>query len=640
LAAALAGCAEPSIVREGQRVGTEQLVADDLAAARRDVEAGRLAQAEQRLAALAEDAPRARRADEVLLLLGQVRAQRGDHERAVAAWRRLLDEFPRTRLDAEARLRAAQSYEKLRRPELARSVLEGAAFDRASAEERVLLFRRIADLARSERDFPAAVRALAFARRDLEDEAALEELDFEVGELIEERLRDPELEALAPRLPAGPVHDRLRLELARRQIARGEFAAAQETLEALPQRMREPEEVRRARLLAQAEQGARTDVYPLGLLLPLSGGYAAFGAQALRGFALGLDLFAEVPGRFRVMVRDTRGEPETARRLVRELVAEGARAIVGPMRSAVAAEAAAQAEQERVPLLLLSNREIESGQGYVFRVGSAAAEQAQLLVTYAHGALDAQRFAILYPRDRFGTAYKDAFWEAVEAGGGRVVGVEAYEPGSVDLQAEIRKLVGLAHLTKEESARVAERDRLRRNPVANRARLAHPELANLPPYIDFDALFLPDSADSAGLILPQLQFFDVRGVPFLGPSEWASPKLLEIAGSAAEGSVFVAAFDARAPEPAVQEFVARYAEAFGEEPGAQAAEAYDAARMLASIVEEAGHPTPDELRGRLHELREFTGVTGISGFGEHGEPRKRLHLTRVTRGQLEPVALP
>ncbi len=640
LALLVLGCAEPSVVRDGRRVSAEQAASADLVAVRREMDAGKFRAAEQTLRRLIEESPRGRRTDEALLLLGQVRERQGDQEGAIAAYRRLLDQFPASRFDAEARLGAADAYEKQGRLELGRALLEDAAFDRAPAETRVRLYRKIADLARAEHDYPAAVRALAFERRELDDTRELEELDFEVSELIEERLRDPELEALEPRLPPGPVHDRVELELAQRQIARGEYAAARETLGRLPRRMREAEETRRARLLEQAQRGTRTDVYPLGLLLPLSGGYAAFGAQALRGFTLGLELFGEVPGRFRVLVRDTHGEPEHARRLVRELAAEGARAIVGPMRSAEAAEAAAQAQEERVPLLVLSNRELEGTHDYAFRLGSAATEQARLLVAYARRALDAQRFAILYPRDRFGTAYKDAFWEAVEAEGGRVVGSEAYAPGAVDLQAEIKKLVGLAYLTPAEKTLLAERDRLRRNPVANRARLAQPDLANLPPHVDFDALFVPDAAESAGLILPQLHFFDVRGVAFLGPHEWDSPKLLEIAGPAAEGAVFVSAFDPRSDKPGVQEFVMRFEEAYGEAPRVEAAEAYDAARMLRALVEGSDSPSPEQLRGELFVVRDFIGVTGISGFGEHGEPRKQLQLTRVTRGRFEPLVIP
>jgi ABC-type branched-subunit amino acid transport system substrate-binding protein len=632
------GCAQPSLVRDGQRVAREEAVAGDLASARRDFDAGRLPPAEQRLSRLLEEAPDARRADEALLLLGRVHAKQGHPDRAIAAWRRLLDEFPASRFGAETRLLAADAYEKKGRPELAREVLEGAAFERAPVELRVQMLRRIADLARAERDFPGAVRALAFVRRELDDATELAELDFEISELVEERLRDAELETLIPRLPAGPVHDRVQLELVRRQIARGEYSGALDTLGRLPRRMREAEETRRARLLEQAIRGSRTDVYPLGLLLPLTGGYAPFGSQALRGLALGLELFEEVPGRFHVIVRDTRGEPELARRLVRELVSQGARAIVGPMRSAVAAEAAAQAEEERVPLLVLSNRSIEQEQSYAFRIGSTPEEQAGLLVDYASRTLQARRFAILYPRDRFGTAYKDAFWAAVEAGGGRVVGAESYPPGAVDLQNEIKKLVGLAHLSAEERALVAERDRLRRNPAANRDRLA--ALANLPPHIDFDALFLPDAAESAGLILPQLHFFDVRNVAFLGPHEWASPKLLEIAGAAAEGAVFADLFDAASPEPAVQGFVARYEESFGEAPTAQAAEAYDAARILRSLIEGSQSPSSEQLRGLLLGLRDFSGVCGIQGFTVRGEPRKKLHLTRVTHGRFEPLVNP
>jgi hypothetical protein len=150
--------------------------------------------------------------------------------------------------------------------------------------------------------------------------------------------------------------------------------------------------------------------------------------------------------------------------------------------------------------------------------------------------------AILYPEDEYGLSFKDRFWEAVEANGGTVVGVEKYPPGSVDWQPEIKRLVGLAHLSRDQQALVDERNKLRRRAADNADKLASPRFQGLPPYVDFDAVFIPDDAPSVGLILPQLRFFDVRDVVYLGGSGWNDPALVKIAGREAQRAVFTDEF--------------------------------------------------------------------------------------------------
>ena len=69
---------------------------------------------------------------------------------------------------------------------------------------------------------------------------------------MNERLREPELEALAPRLPRGPVFDRVNLVLASRALARNDVAKARKALDRLPRQLSGADDAERARLLARA----------------------------------------------------------------------------------------------------------------------------------------------------------------------------------------------------------------------------------------------------------------------------------------------------------------------------------------------------------------------------------------------------
>jgi ABC-type branched-subunit amino acid transport system substrate-binding protein len=322
---------------------------------------------------------------------------------------------------------------------------------------------------------------------------------------------------------------------------------------------------------------------------------------------------------------------------VRELAAAGVVAIVGPLRSAEAVAAAPVAEEAGVPLLTLAQREDLALLGEsVFRLGLTASDQVRALLDYAFERAGARRFAILWPRDDYGTLFKNLFWDEVEKRGGEVVGAEPYTPGAADLQAEIKRLVGLYYLEPNERKLVAERDRMARRPQENAAKLASAPFSGLPPYVDFDALFVPDEAAQVGLILPQLRFYEIRDVALLGPSGWNDPRLLEIAAREARGAVFTDAFFARSAYPFVQEFVQRYHVAYGEEPDHLAAEGFDAVAILRAVLDGRA-PSRGELRRSLLSVRDFPGVSGLTSFDEAGGTRKDLYLLTVRQGAIEEV---
>ncbi len=631
----LAACAQPQVLRDGVMMPYERAAEADLRRARELIAGGRLEQARGVLDGFLAELPSSRRTDEALFLLGEVQLELGDAERAALTWRRLLERYPRSRLAPETRLRTARTYRELGRPEIGRRILAEARFERADDQLRVQMYRLLADLARAAGDYPEAVRALAHSLRDAQDTAEIFEIELELDELIADRLRDQELEALGDRLPRGPVFDQVQIETARRAIQRAEFDAALGALDRLPRRLRPRDEAERVRLLAQADAGARVVMHTLGLAVPLSGPYASFGDSVLRGVTLALEIFGDPPGRYRLIVRDTAGDLERGSAAVRALAGEGVRAIIGPMRSIVAAEAAPLAEQARVPLLTLAPSEgLDFLGDFIFRLGMTPSDQVEVLLDYAVHRKGYSRFAILYPRDDYGTTFKNLFWDEVEELGGLVVGVESYAPDAVDLQTEIKKLVGLHYITEEEQEILEEREKLRRRPAENEERLAELGEMDRPPYVDFDALFIPDIAQKVGLILPQLRFYDVREVTFLGPSDWNDEKLVEIAGRDASGVVFANAFYPQSQNPRVVDFVSRFRGAFGSTPDLFAAQGYDAAVILSTLIDRAGQISREQLRQELLVVNGFHGVSGLTAFDETGGSRKELRLLTVHRGTI------
>ncbi len=631
-------CARPPVLRDGVPVPYEEAAAQDLFSAREHLAGGRPDQARRILDRFLVELDQSSRMDEALFLLGEVGLALGEREDAAASWRRVVEEHGRSRLSPEAGFRAAELYRDLGRPEDGRRVVERVDWRLADDRLRPRIHRLRADLARSAGDYADAVRALALSRRDTGRADVLMEIDLELDELIDDRLRDSELEVLVGSLPRGPVYDRVNLAIARRALARSDYAAAEVALARLPQRLREIDEVERRRLVDRTRRGAAAVVETLGLALPLSGPYSPFGEAVLEGIVLALELFENPDGRYRVVIRDTEGEPEAGLRAVNDLVEQGVSAIIGPLRSAVSAAAAPAAERGGTPLLTLAKRDDISQLGdFIFRLGLTAADEMKALASYAVEVREYRRFAILYPNDEQGVALKNLFWDQIEALGGQVVAVEDYDREAVDVQDEIKKLVGLYYLTEEEVELLELRDRLLRRPLENALQLEDPSLADLPPYVDFDALFIPDVAQKVGLILPQLRFYDISDVTFLGGSEWNSPELVERGGREAVRTIFVDAFFAWSSQPHIESFVQRYYAAYGRAPDSYAAEGYDAAMLLRDLIQADGLLSREQLRRRILSVRNYSGMTGLTSFDRTGGTRKSPSVLTVNRGAIQLV---
>ena len=417
---------------------------------------------------------------------------------------------------------------------------------------------------------------------------------------------------------------------------------------------RDDGELTREQIAGLAAPQTAGAVGTLGVVLPLTGSFGSFGEESLRGIMLAAGVFEEGgasgpgPG-IRIAVRDSAGDPARAAEAVRELARDpSVVAVLGPLLSAECESAAAAAESERLPLLALTARqEVARERPYVFRVRTLPQEEAERLVDHAVRDLGAQRFGILYPRDAYGRGLSGLFWRAVEERGGRVVALASYEPEATDFAKPIRRLAGFTLLTRAEKERLKVREemleRARRLPVEEASALREeakeivgPRGEPLPPIVDFDALFIPESHEKVVLIAPQLAFHEVTGTRLLGPDAWNHPDLVTIARDHVEGAYFTANFFAGSDLPFVREFAARYAASYDESPELLAAQAYDAANLV--LVQLArGEASRQDVREGILETRLHPGVSGVLSMRADGNARKRPYLLRVERGRIQSV---
>jgi len=297
----------------------------------------------------------------------------------------------------------------------------------------------------------------------------------------------------------------------------------------------------------------------IGVLAPLTGAYAAFGADIVDAAALAL--FEAPSGRpVELLPLDTRGEAAGAAAAAIEGLARGADALIGPA-LAPADGAVRAATGAGAPLLLLTADRSQAAPG-VFVAGAAPEAAATRIVDYAYGR-GARVLALLAPATFDGAAALRGARAAAAARGMTVI--EAPSPTSP--------------------------------PSPDDARFAIRKLE--PALRQGAALFLPFPADALAPFDAALQEIapDLRPM-LLGLETWDSAALVALPS-------FSGAFYA-GPEPeAPAAFRARFAATFGRPPARDAALAYDLTAMLAVAGEKAA--------GRKFGVYDLTGASGYIG---------------------------
>jgi len=331
----------------------------------------------------------------------------------------------------------------------------------------------------------------------------------------------------------------------------------------------------------------------VGVLLPLSGQYATYGQRSLNGIKLAFGAQAGV-----LVVRDDKGEPQAGRAAIDELTADPSiGAVIGPLRSKVAETVAPRAEHAGLPLVVLSQQEGISGR-WVVQPIMTAERQAAALAEYAAGTQGLRKFGILYPNDPYGISLSQAFRQQVEQRAGQIVGSITYDSSQTEFSVE---LLSVDKWVKGDG---------------------------------LQAVFIPDFAQTAIPLATQLRHAQ-PAVVLLGSNGWNDPAVLGPAADAIDGAVFVDGFFPSSQRRATQDFVAAYKTAFNATPEILEAQAYDAAKLVATALQ-SGVRSRGQMITALHAPHTVDGAAGAVAVGPQGVQRQ-LFLLRVAGGTISEI---
>jgi branched-chain amino acid transport system substrate-binding protein len=201
-------------------------------------------------------------------------------------------------------------------------------------------------------------------------------------------------------------------------------------------------------------------------------------------------------------------------------------------------------------------------------------------IRVTQGALAYRRVAVLYgDDDAFTKSGFDVFKRALDDAGIEIVSTQTFQKNDNDL---------LAQLTRIKSAAP-------------------------------DAIVVSALGEEAALIMTQARQLGLT-IPIIGGNGFNSPKLVELAGRAAEGAISGAAWFIGNPSPENQRFVTAYRARFGGDPDQFAAQAYAGVYMLAEAMSRASQAGSAGIRDALASLRDLDTVLGRFSFDEQRNP--------------------
>ncbi len=646
-------CVPPRATFNGVDMSADDASRAQLEAARAKASAGDHEKAAELFEDLARRFPRSEEADEALLGAGRSWEAVGKPLKARGAYELLLERYPRSDKAQEAGERVAA---------LGGSVAPLAAaqeaFDRLPEGKKLAEAERLAVAAEGAGDAAQALHwrkeALAQARTPAQTSRA----EAGLRQLVE-GMAAADVERLAP-LEDDPIAaPLLQYQLAMVHQQHRDWDELERALEDFISQNPGHAYVGKARdlLRAVADRGV-VEPRKVGVVLPLSGPYKAFGQQLLDGIEL-----AARGSAIELIVRDDKGEPTDAAAAVERLLYEDhVIAVIGGVLVTEAQAAAAKADELGLPFVTFSRSEtLVEGSEWVFRDMLTNREMAEAIASFAVERRGMQRLAILHPEIPYGEELRDLFEAQVEARGGTISQIQGYEDKSTTFSEPIRKLVGKENLQDrpEYQRKLAE---IRAQKLdSRRHRNAVEKMRNsISPRIDFEAIFIPDQWRTIALVAPALAFEDVitswcdavdvdrtrrttgqdvKPVMLLGANLWNHPELPTRAGKYVNCSVFVDGFFAGSSRPEVAMFADAFHAAKGRSPGLLEAYGFEAAHVVRQTIERERPASRRELVEGLMKVESLPGPMGPTSINEARELRHPLFFLFIDAGTIREAEL-
>ena len=451
------------------------------------------------------------------------------------------------------------------------------------------------------------------------------------SEIMDSHLDDEQMEALLEETMSERGKAAVTLRLVQREIRRKHYQEGMRRIRDFMAWYPESQYgTQMQQMYSRAERLSRNTL-KVGIILPLSGPYSEPGQGLLDGVQFAVDQHnPDAELKVELVVRDSEGDIIRAVKTAQDMCAdEDIVAIIGELESNITAGIAAVAHERGVVLITPASTAdgvTSIGPG-VFQLNSSLSVRAETLAEYAVEGLGLERFAILYPADRYGRPMRDAFAEKVEQLGGELIVEKWYFEGAEDLGPQFKAIreAGIQRMVDDSLIVILPEETYdemfpeeETSPVMQDTFFTKQIFTDLVDSTDLavssiDGLFLPVYTEDLSYVMPQLAFYNIAARLF-GGVPWHDMELLEDNQRYIDGVIFLSDFYI---DPAnYQYFQLRdeFRGAIGKTPEKWEVFGYDTACMLLDVVGETSLPRED-LRKRLEADHLFQGIRGPISLG-------------------------
>ncbi|WP_105385297.1 ABC transporter substrate-binding protein [Neorhizobium alkalisoli] len=356
-------------------------------------------------------------------------------------------------------------------------------------------------------------------------------------------------------------------------------------------------------LVTGAAQAA--DSIKLGIVAPMSGPNARYGAFSMRGAELAVKDINDAGGvdgmKIELFNADSQGTPVEGVSATRRLIdQDGVDFIIGDVSSSVTLAMQPVAEDAEVLLLnaASSNPKItyQAGVGgfkWTYRNYPTDENRALIVAKYAAEQRSFTKFAVLSVDSDYGRSAITFTKKYLPDFKGQILSEDYYKEGEVDFRSVLAKI----------------RD--------NGAQ----------------AIIMYGLADTTPIVARQMIELGLAGkVTLIGNGEFNTEKTIKSAPSALEGAVEAAAWLPAFDSPASKAFVEKFTTTYKEAPNNHAYVHWDTVNLLAAAVKQAGSADKEKVRDALSKIKYKSPVGDVS-FDDHNQARLPMILLQIENGK-------
>jgi len=432
-------------------------------------------------------------------------------------------------------------------------------------------------------------------------------------ETVEQLMRD---QALTPQtLPSFALY------AGRARLMSGNMAQISRIAALLSASMPNAPEIKQLQSWASGEIRAAT----IGVMLPLSGKYARYGKQALRGIRIAL-AGLEYGEYITLRIEDTGSNQQMAINAYRQLSNDSVSIMIGPL-LAETTEALLPYLKSDIPVISLTGRmDLAHRSEALFVHTLSPLAQVNVMADYAWQH-EARRMVVISDAGDKQTE-ADMFVTAFEELGGEVLQTVQLEPGVIDYRDRLRQLryetdddEVLAALDEDLSVFLPKMDVEIHVPV------------------NFDAVYLALNGKQVALLAGQMAYADISDLPLYGSSRWQDGHLLDDRGRYLSHARFAASnrVENDSDDSAMRRFRFTHREAWGNDETTDLMRlAYDTMRIATVMTSRMGLEE-GAIFETLQDPEGFPSMTGHVRFDASGVGQKQLDIFSIKKGEIVPA---